>query len=216
MGLFGFGKKEEQPEASGPVASAPVNGAINLSKGGSINMKKTAVIRATASWSSKTDYDLYALVLLKTGEELVVSTFGSKDQPVPTPSVLNGAVKHLGDVGREAKGKAQEVIEIRMTDEIDTIIPIAYSAQGNGIGSFRQYKVSLEIDNNEGTRVSIDASSASMNPLIYTLAIGAIRNTPEGVTIEHLEKYSSVGSEKRPTFVNGQLQMDAGSVNQYK
>ena len=49
MGLFGFGKKEEQQAASGPVASTPASGAINLSKGGSINMKKTAVIRAIAS-----------------------------------------------------------------------------------------------------------------------------------------------------------------------
>jgi len=229
MGLFDFAKKatgSDQATNSAPAPAAPAStggidlgkksGNISLAKGQRVTIDKTPVIRARATWDSNTDYDLYALVLLKDGTQLVVSTFGSKEQPTPTPTVLNGAVRHLGDVGRGSKGQAEEIIEIKMTDDIVSVVPVAYSAQSNGTGSFRKYKVSLSIDNGAGTEVSIDAKSASMNPIIYSLAIGAIRNTPQGVVIEHLEKYSKTGSENRPAFRNGEVVMDAGAQNLYK
>jgi tellurite resistance protein TerA len=216
MGLFDFKKNETAAASTSGVDLGKKTGTISLTKGERVTIDKTPVIRARATWSSNTDYDLYALVLLKDGTELVVSTFGSEAQPTPTPSVLNGAVRHLGDVGRTNSGKAEEVIEIKMTDDIVSVVPIAYSAQSNGTGSFRKYKVSLSIDNGAGADVNIDAASASMNPIIYSLAIGAIRNTTEGVVIEHLEKYSKSGSELRPTFVNGEIAMNAGSKNLYK
>jgi tellurite resistance protein TerA len=210
MGLFS--KKAAPVEASSPVAASQ-GGKINLSKGSSISIKKTPLIRARASWASATDYDLYALVLLKTGEVLTVATFGTVDDRNPTSSVLNGAVRHLGDIKRVATGDAEEIIEIKMTDEIEAVFPIAYSAQSNGGGSFRQYKVSLGIDNGAGDEVTINSDNASKNPAVYTVAIGAIRNTPNGIVIEALENYSRMMSEKRPAIVNGKLVMDAGSVN---
>lgn len=223
MGLFS--KKTTTPTNDVPVA-APVaagtidlgkkSGKIDLTKGARVTIEKTAVIRARATWSSNTDYDLYALVRLRNGSELVVSTFGSQEQRKPTPTVLNGAVRHLGDVGRGVPGVAEEIIEIRLTDEIEEIIPVAYSAQSNGTGSFRRYQVSLGIDNGEGTEVTIDAKNANNDDAVYTVAIGSIRNTPNGVVIEHLEAYSKPGSENRPKFVRGQLVMDAGSRNLYK
>lgn len=244
MGLFGFGKKDNtQAPATpapglvvtgepgvgknvpAPVVAAPVSGglslqkrsgAITLEKGNRVLIEKTPVITARCEWSSNTDYDIYALVLMKDGRELVVSTFGSQSQPKPTPSILNGAVRHLGDVGRGVVGKAQETIEIKLTDEIEAIIPIAYSAQSNGTGSFRKYKVSLGIDNGQGTKVTIDSKNASSNDNIYTVAIGVIHNTADGVVVESLETYSKPSSEDRPTFRNGQLVMDAGSRNLYK
>lgn len=233
MALFGFGKKDNTPAqvatpVSAPVTAAPVapvsgglslgkqSGKISLVKGSTVTIEKTAVITARCEWSSSTDYDLYALVILKDGRELVVSTFGSQAQPQPTPSVLNGAVRHLGDVGRGAKGIAEETIEIRLTDEIAAVIPVAYSAQSNGSGSFRKYKVSLGIDNGQGTNVSIDSANASNDNGIYTVAIGVISNTAEGVAIESLEAYSKRGSENRPSFKNGFLAMDAGAKNLYK
>lgn len=234
MGLFGFGKKSESPQAA-PAFAAPVttpvaapvpaqggldlgkkSGAITLTKGSRVTIEKTAVITAQCEWSSNTDYDLYALVLMKDGRELVVSTFGSKSQKNPTPNVLNGAVRHLGDVGRGAKGKAQETIEIKLTDEIEAVVPVAYSAQSNGSGSFNRYKVSLGIDNGQGAKVTIDSNNASKDDGVYTVAIGVIRNTADGVVVESLEAYSKRGSELRPAFVNGQLVMDAGAKNLYK
>jgi tellurite resistance protein TerA len=242
MGLFGFGKKDNAPAPVATPVSAPApglvitgqpgagktapasgglslqkqSGAITLEKGNRVLIEKTSVITARCEWSSNTDYDLYALVLMKDGRELVVSTFGSQAQPQPTPSVLNGAVRHLGDVGRGAKGIAEETIEIKLTDEIEAVIPVAYSAQSNGTGSFRKYKVSLGIDNGQGTKVTIDSKNASNNNTIYTVAIGVIRNTADGVVVESLESYSQTGSEHRPAFRNGQLVMDAGSKNLYK
>lgn len=238
MGLFS--KKDKAPEAA--VAAVPVaapagkldfsrpakttatggldlgkqSGKISLVKGARVTIEKSAVIKARATWDSNTDYDLYALVLLKSGEVLTVSTFGSNKQQVPTPSVLNGAVKHMGDVARGVKGVAEETIEIRMTDEIEAVFPIAYSAQSNGGGSFRRYKVALGLDNGAGTEVNIDAASASNNDSIFTVVIGVIRNTPNGIQVESLEEYSKPGSEKRPAIINGKIVVDAGATNLYK
>lgn len=237
MALFGFGKKDNAqnaPVAGTPVASVPVaaaapaapaaggidlgkkSGAITLTKGSRVTIEKTPIITATCKWSSSTDYDLYALVLMKDGRELVVSTFGSVAQRQPTPNVLNGSVRHLGDIGRGAVGVAEETIEIKLTDDIAAVVPVAYSAQSNGSGSFRRYGVSLGLDNGAGAKVTIDSQSASANDGIYTVAIGIIRNTPEGTVVESLEAYSKPGSELRPAFVNGNLVMDAGAKNLYK
>lgn len=231
MGLFGFGKKnknEEIPnvtenlvreitEPSTPsIDLGKKSGSINLSKGSRVTIEKTPVIRARCAWSSNTDYDLYALVLLKDGTQQVVSTFGSKEQKHPTPNILNGAVQHMGDVGRTGGVLAEEAIEIKLDDRIEAVVPIAYSAQSNGTGSFKKYNVSLGIDNGKGTNVAIDSKNASSNNNIYTVAIGIIRNTDDGVVIESLEAYSKPNSEKRPAFVNGELVMDAGATNNYK
>lgn len=228
MGLFGFGKKNKEntdhtpSEAVSPTPPAPgidlgkKTGAVNLSKGSRVTIEKTPIIKARCTWSSNTDYDLYAIVLLKDGSQHVVSTFGSAAQPNPTDSILNGAVKHLGDIGRSGGNIAEEIMEIRLDDRIEAVVPIAYSAQSNGTGSFKQYNVSLGIDNGAGTSVTIDATNASDNNNIYTVAIGVIRNTNDGVVIESLESYSKANSEIRPAFVNGVVKMDAGSKNKYK
>lgn len=230
MALFGFGKKKNEQNAPvTPVTSAtpatPASpaidlgkktGAVNLSKGSRVTIEKTPVIKARCTWSSNTDYDLYAIVLMKDGSQKVVSTFGSKEQPNPTPTILNGAIRHMGDIGRSASGLAEETIEIKLDNTIEAVVPVAYSAQSNGTGSFKRYNVSLGIDNGQGTTVTIDAKNASDNNRIYTVAIGVIRNADDGVVIESLEAYSKTNSELRPAFVNGQLVMDAGSRNKFK
>jgi tellurite resistance protein TerA len=221
MGLF----SRKSPAAAVPssqtvqgsqTAQQSQPGKINLSKGSSITLTKTPLITARVTWSSKTDYDIYALVVKRDGSVLIVSQFGSEADPKFTPSVLNGAVKHLGDVGRGQKGVAEEIIEIRLTDDIVAIYPIAYSAQSNGNGSFRAYKVGLSISTGDGTDVVIDSSNASADKSIYSVAIGAIRNTTGGVVVDALELYSQPGSEFRPAIVNGQIVMDKGSKNLYK
>lgn len=230
MGILdAFKKKYEEPTPVAPAqaqetAQQAAPGGINLVKSGKLSLKKgeevsiaaSAVITARCMWPSTTDYDVYALVLLKDGTTKVVSTFGSDAQPTPTPSILNGAVKHLGDIKRGNGSMAEEILEIRMTPEIEAVVPIVYSAQSNGGGSFRKNKVTCEISNGEGTQVTIDANNASMNPAVYTVAVGIIRNAPEGTRIEALESYSRFGSENRPAFKNGKVVMDAGSKNIYK
>lgn len=238
MGFFGkFKKNSEQAAAKGSVIipltedTAPASsstpsgvdlgkksGAISLTKGARVTIEKTPTIKAVAKWSSLTDYDLYALVLTKDGVVHTVSTFGTANQPHSySESILSGAVKHLGDVGRQSDGAAQEIIEIKLTPEILAVVPVAYSAQSNGTGSFRRYKVDLGIDNGSGTQVSISSANADRNDKIYSVAIGIIRNTADGVQIEALEAYSRPNSENRPVLLpDGTVQMDAGPKNTYK
>lgn len=238
MGLFGFGKNKNEtannqtapaapvaaPDAAPQATAAPSldlgkkSGKIDLTKGAKVTIGKSAVITARASWSSNTDYDLYALVLTKDGQVHTVSTFGTHgNKHSYQTSVLNGAVRHLGDVGRGVAGTAQETIEIRMTPDVVAVVPVAYSAQSNGTGSFRRYNVSLSIDNGAGDQVNVSSQNASDNDKIYSVAIGVIRNTADGTQVEALESYSQPGSENRPALgPNGEVVMDRGPRNAYK
>jgi tellurite resistance protein TerA len=200
-------------------------GPIVLTKGSTVNMTKSEVIKATCTWSSHTDYDLFALVLKTDGTVETVATFGAGKglfgRGIPAQlSVLNGAVRHLGDVGRESQAMSQEIIEIRLSPEIRAIVPVAYSAQSNGSGSFRRYQVSLCIDNGQGEQVTINSDNANQNDQIYSCAIGIIEQIDGKIQIRALESYSKPRSENRPTvsLVRGQVhvEMDAGPKNDYK
>ncbi len=195
---------------------------VNMRKGDApISMRKTATITATASWSSNTDYDLYALVVHRTGVVVHVANFGAQGEPAK--SSYRGV--SLGkDEGRAAggAGTAVETLTIGFDDSIAAVIPVAYSAQSNGTGSFHQYKVSLAVDNGAGEQVRIDADNANRDKTIYTCVPAVIHNGADGqVWVEYVEQYSQRGSELRPAAVlhpNGavEVRMDAGPRNDYK
>ncbi len=195
---------------------------INMRKGDApVSMRKTNTITATASWSSSTDYDLYALVVERNGRVAHVANFGAKDTPA-NPQ-LRGV--RLGkDAGRAAggAGTAVETLTISFDDSIAAVIPVAYSAQSNGTGSFRRYKVSLAVDNGAGEQVTIDASNANKDDSVYTCVPAVIHNGTDGnVWVEYVEAYSQRGSENRPGAVlhpNGavEVRMDAGPRNDFK
>ncbi|MEA2234654.1 MAG: hypothetical protein QOD83_4470 [Solirubrobacteraceae bacterium] len=221
------------PPAAAAPAAAPkvdfkkVSGNINLRKGDApVIMEKTAKITASVSWRSGTDYDVYALVMTKDGTQVDVATFGAKGVK-KLMNYGNGAVKHLGDVQRAtgkklwgAKDEQKEIVEIRLTPDIVAVVPVAYSAQSNGSGSFHRYKVSLSIDNGSGTNVSISADSANNDDRVYSCVPGIIRNMPDGVVIEPLELYSKPASENRPGLrgrgTDVSVEMDVGPKNDYK
>jgi tellurite resistance protein TerA len=221
------------PPPPPPTAAAPkvdfkkVSGNINLRKGDApVIMEKTAKITASVSWRSGTDYDVYALVMTKDGKQVDVATFGAKGVKA-LMNYGNGAVKHLGDVQRAtgkklwgARDEQKEIVEIRLTPDIVAVVPVAYSAQSNGSGSFHRYKVSLSIDNGSGTNVSISADNANNDDKVYSCVPGIIRNMPDGVVIEPLELYSRPRSEKRPRLrgrgTDVSVEMDAGPKNDYK
>lgn len=196
-------------------------GMVSLTKGQApVSMRKTPLITATVRWSSKTDYDVYALILRTNGTVETVATFGASGVPAMM-ATADGRVRHLGDVGREAKGDAEEVLEIRLDDSIQAVVPVAYSAQSNGSGSFRKYKVSLEVSNGEGDTVSVDARNANRDNSVYTCAVSLIENTAGGVLIHPLEQYSRKGSENRPALTRDAtgtpvVLMDHGPMNNYK
>lgn len=234
-----------------PAPAAPINlrkpgvdavdlgkrtGAINLRKGEQVTITRTARIVATCTWPRATDYDIFALVRYRDGRTETVSTFGTHENKNDFRLTTgDGAVRHSGDVGRtqaQRKGwrrKAadeptvgQETIEITLTPQIAAVVPVVYSAQSNGTGSFRRYQVSMAIDNGSadqggGDTVTVDATNASADDAVFTCVPGIIINDPDGVRIQFLELYSAQGSENRP-IIGGDLivKMDAGPVNAFK
>ncbi len=198
-----------------------VTGKVNLEKGQkSVMIEKTPEITATVSWQTGTDYDIYALVYTRSGEQIDVAMFGAEDVP-PLQSFGNGAVEHMGDVGRSHQTTKTEVIKLRLRDDILAVVPVVYSAQSNGTGSFYRYKVSMSIDNHQGTSVTISSKNANNNDKIYTCVPGILQNTADGVIISPLELYSEPNSEYRPMLQMGdsgmvEVLMDEGPVNDYK
>lgn len=191
---------------------------INLSKGmPAVFMKKTAKITVSASWPASTDYDLYALVVLRNGQVEHVAMFGASG--VHSHEKYRG-VKHSGDAARGV-GTSTETLTIEMDDSIAAVVPVAYSAQSNGTGSFYKYKVSLAVDNGAGDRVEISAGSANNDNRVYSCVPAIIHNNVDGtVSIEPVEQYSQRSSERRPSaeIQNGRVivTMDAGPRNNYK
>lgn len=224
--LYGIEVAAEAPADTPPPAPKieleKKHGKLDLSKSQKkVLIEKTPEIIASISWKSGTDYDVYALVMTKSGQQIDVCTFGAEGVE-PLTNYGNGKVQHMGDVKASGGSKIkQEIIKIRLTDDILAVVPVAYSAQSNGTGSFYKYKVSMQIDNQKGTAVSIDAANASNNKNIYTCIPGIIYNTDDGVQIEYLELYSAVHSENRPKLClkdNNQVSilMDEGPINDYK
>ncbi|MFI5857259.1 TerD family protein [Streptomyces parvulus] len=200
---------------------------INMTKGSApARMTKSSSIRVRCWWDSRTDYDLYALVVYTDGRVETVATFPAEGVPAQL-ATADGAVKHLGDVGRQTVRVAEEIIEIALDDSIRAVIPVAYSAQSNGTGSFFEYRVSMELDNGLGDRVVITAENANNNSRIYTCVPGMLENSPGGVNVHALEHYSKPGSENRPLVSLARqglmkktevvaIDMDAGPRNAYK
>jgi len=213
--------KAEAPKPAEPsVSFKKVSGNVNLKKGDKpVLIEKTQLITASVTWRTGTDYDVYALVMTKNGEQVDVATFGAAGVSARM-DYGRGAVKHLGDVVGGA-GEQTEILEIRLNPDIIAVVPVAYSAQSNGTGSFYRYKVSLNIDNHRGTNIAISSENANNDDHVYTCVPGIIRNTPEGVVVDPLELYSKRSSENRPKLElqrdgNVTVRMDAGPRNDYK
>lgn len=197
------------------------SGKINLLKGEKpVLIEKTSLITATVSWETGTDYDIYALVLTNENKQIDVATFGAMGVPSLT-NYKNGTIVHLGDVVSTHIGQKEEKIEIRFSKDIVAVVPVVYSAQSNGTGSFYKYKVSIQIDNHNGTNVKIDAINANKDNKVYTCVPAIIRNSEQGIIIEPVELYSKPNSEKRPKLKKikedyVEVLMDQGPLNDYK
>ncbi|EMI14497.1 tellurium resistance protein [Bacillus stratosphericus LAMA 585] len=208
-------------KVSAPISLEKVQGKISLDKGHKpIIIEKTPEITATVSWESGTDYDIYALIYTKSGKQIDVAMFGAKGVPA-LKSYGNGAVEHMGDVGRDRESMKTEVIKLRLNDDILAVVPVVYSAQSNGTGSFYRYRVSMSIDNHQGTSVTIYAKYANDNDRIYSCVPGILQNTNDGVIIRPLELYSKPNSERRPKLKMKSsneidVLMDKGPINDYK
>lgn len=176
----------------------------SLTKGNSVRMTKTPVIRVTCTWASSTDYEVHALVLYRNGNVEHIATFEAADV-LSHMQTEDGAVRHLGDVGvTVGGGTSEEILEVRMSPAIQAVIPVAYSAQGNGAGSFYEYQVSTEISNGAGEVVRIPAIDASREHTVYSCVPGIIFNSSQGdVVLKSMELYSAPNSERRPAVALG-------------
>jgi len=214
-------KTAAKEKVAAPISLEKVQGKISLDKGHKpIIIDKTPEITATVSWESGTDYDIYALIYTKSGKQIDVAMFGAKGVPA-LKSYGNGAVEHMGDVGRDRESMKTEVIKLRLNDDILAVVPVVYSAQSNGTGSFYRYRVSMSIDNHQGTSVTIYAKHANDNDRIYSCVPGILQNTNDGVIIRPLELYSKPNSERRPKLKMKSsneidVLMDKGPINDYK
>ncbi|XNN69238.1 TerD family protein [Bacillus pumilus] len=214
-------KATAKEQVAAPISLEKVQGKISLDKGHKpIIIEKTPEITATVSWESGTDYDIYALVYTKSGKQVDVAMFGAKGIPA-LKSYGNGAVEHMGDVGRDHESMKTEVIKLRLNDDILAVVPVVYSAQSNGTGSFYRYRVSMSLDNHQGTSVTIHSKHANDNDRIYSCVPGMLQNTNDGVIIRPLELYSKPNSERRPKLKMKssneiEVLMDKGPVNDYK
>ncbi|CAI9394194.1 hypothetical protein BACSP_00736 [Bacillus sp. T2.9-1] len=212
---------ENKNKQNTKISLEKVKGKVSLDKSQKpVIIEKTPEITATVSWKTGTDYDIYALVYTKNGEQIDVAMFGAEGTP-PLRSFGNGAVEHMGDVRRDSRATKTEVIKLRLNDTILAVVPVVYSAQSNGTGSFHRYKVSMSIDNHNGTSVTIFAKNANNNDRIYSSVPGILHNTDDGVMISPLELYSKPNSEFRPKLRMGasnmvEVIMDEGPKNDYK
>jgi len=200
-----------------PIGEGRQTGAISLAKGERVSITKTTTVVASCSWPPSTDYDVFAIVRYADGHTETVAQFGTEENEAFRPVTADGAVRHTGDVGRSQGAQATESIEITLNPAIVAVLPVVYSAQSNGAGSFREYQVSMAIDNGRGSRVQIDSSNASADESVYSCVPGLIVNGPSGIEIHALELYSAPGSEQRPVLqADLSVTMDAGETNFFK
>lgn len=221
-----WSSKNMQPDTS------IVPGAVNLTKGSpKIDLTKAQVYTIIARWGLR-DYDLYFVVEYFDGHTEVVSCFGTAHDPRTFfTQTRDGAVVHVsGDQATSNRGgieTPQEIAKIRLNPKIRSIVPVVYSAQNSGVGSFRKYGVSTyvlpgDFDDVPTTPVDgaivVTASHASWNPFVYSFVPCVIDNSdPSNPQLDATQQqYSRMSSERRPTVRNGVVIMDAGEENANK
>ncbi len=230
-GSFGVDLKDEQPSAApGSLYSAPAPSASNssqqkmqpqpqvppqepaipivnlakieLKKMQAVNIKKSQRITATLEWETNKDLDLYCFYVMKNGRtgKVYYRDMGSI-QYFPF-------IKLDGD----AQQYGRETIEIYKTDDLAYVLFAAYSAVGNGVGSFFSMRAKAVVDNHMGNVVI--APLLERNDNAYWVAIAQIDFTnPGAMKVAHVERYSKDHSEASPLlFPDGTFKMDAGPI----
>jgi tellurite resistance protein TerA len=186
-------------EPSIPVVNL---GKIELKKKQTVNIKKSQRITATLEWESNKDLDLYCFYIMNNGQtgKVYYRDLGA--------STHFPYIKLDGDALQFGK----ETIEIYKTDELAYVLFAAYSAVGNGVGSFYSMRAKAVVDNHLGNVVV--APLLERNDHAYWVAIAQIDFTHQGaMKVSHVERYSKDHSEASPLlFPDGTFKMDAGPI----
>ncbi|WP_237979656.1 TerD family protein [Bacillus thuringiensis] len=210
---FGIEIAEDEKQTAPPVekkivpTSPPVQKIINvvkveLKKKQSINIQKSKMVTATLEWETNKDLDLYCFYVTTNGEigKVYYKNLGSSK--VAPYIVLDGDSQEPG----------KETIRIYRPEALKYILFAAYSAVGNGIGSFYSMKAKAVVDNHMGSVVT--APLLEINDHAYWVCIAHIDFTNlNEMKISHVESYSKDHSEASPLlYENGKFRMDVGPI----
>ncbi|MEV8124821.1 hypothetical protein AB0P07_12010 [Streptomyces sp. NPDC085944] len=215
--------------APAPLAHVPLGQPIaagtNLTKGGSasISLTKgdpTAQITAHLDWDGGSDnrrargadLELYVLhvpaadvvaggkrSMPTQGGAIYYRNLGSLDQPP--------YIRHHGD----SLTPGRETATIARPDQQGYALICAYSAVGNGVGSFKEYGARAIVTDGRDQTVTVPLYDD--NRYAYWVAIALVDFTHGSALISQVELYSRAGSEARPAlYSNGRIGMDEGPV----
>lgn len=210
---FGIEIAENEKQFAPPVEKKivptppPVQKTINtvkveLKKKQSINIQKSKMVTATLEWETNKDLDLYCFYVTTNGEigKVYYKNLGSSK--VSPYIVLDGDSQEPG----------KETIRIYRPKALKYVLFAAYSAVGNGIGSFYSMKAKAVVDNHMGSVVT--APLLEINDHAYWVCIAHIDFTNSNeMKISHVESYSKDHSEASPLlYENGKFRMDVGPI----
>lgn len=212
MSLFRRSTTAEAP-------AVPVQG-ISLTKGGAagISLTKsdpTVQVTAHLDWDGGSasrrargaDLELYVLHVSasevaaggKQGGAIYYRNLGSLKQ---APYIL-----HHGD----SLTPGRETATIGRLSEQGYALICAYSAVGNGVGSFKSYGAKAIVT--DGASQTVTVPLYDDNQHAYWVAIALVDFTHDSPVISQVERYSRRGSENRPVlYSDGRIAMDAGPV----
>ncbi len=182
-----------------PTASVQL-GKINLEKKGSVNIRKAEKVTARLEWESDRDLDLYCFYVTKNGDQgkIYYRNLGSSQN---SPYIqLDG----------DSQSNGQETITIHRPEELRYVLFAAYSAVGNGIGSFYSMKARAVVDNHQGQQAV--SSLYEKNDFAYWVAIAHIDFTSSSeMKVSHVERYSRKHVERSPVlYADGSFKMNIG------
>lgn len=210
---FGIEIADDEKQTAPPVEKKivptppPVQKTINvvkveLKKKQSINIQKSKMVTATLEWETNKDLDLYCFYVTTNREigKIYYKNLGSSK--VSPYIVLDGDSQEPG----------KETIRIYRPEALKYVLFAAYSAVGNGIGSFYSMKAKAVVDNHMGSVVT--APLLEINDHAYWVCIAHIDFTNSNeMKISHVESYSKDHSEASPLlYENGKFQMDVGPI----
>jgi len=182
------------PEAPAPVApptppkSAPVSlKKVTLEKKGSVSLKKGGgEIRARLYWEGRDDegegdLDFYCFYVMRDGTcgKIYWNDHGSRDRaPFVT---LSG----------DSQSAGMEEIVLHRPDQLRYALFAAYSAVGNGTGSFMSFRPRVVLTDHAGNEVTIPLLNP--NDFSYWVAISHV-DVGDEISISHVETYGVSGA----------------------
>ena len=217
MSLF---RKTATLEALAPTVVP--DGGISLSKGGSAGISLTksdpaAGITAHLDWDGGSasrrargaDLELYVLHVsaAEAGRAGARSEGGAVYYRNLGHATKSPFIRHHGD----SLVPGRETATISRPDQQGYALICAYSAVGNGIGSFKSYGAKAIITDGAGQTVTVPLYAN--NRYAYWVVIALVDFTGDQAVISQVERYSGFGKEGRPVlYSDGSFAMGVGPV----